>query len=210
MGQIQMYVHGTREDFITCASHWISDTGWSYGIGQPRPDRENEPWSLSAVFVGKAYSLGENPPIHGDTALSAEISGGSKAFVTLMWESPKVYKLIFMIIKELHETFGIELRFCEDPYFLESLGLYDPYTKPRGGQLEQNTGNGAEQANINNVEKEPNFGKRPDVRKRRKKIWKLRQDLLDGKIEPMHLAEQFGVSLDTIDNDRKELGILFK
>ena len=57
---------------------------------------------------------------------------------------------------------------------------------------------------------EPDFGKRPNVKARRKKIFDLREDIMLDRLTDHHLAEQFGVSVDTIQKDRKALGITFR
>lgn len=63
---------------------------------------------------------------------------------------------------------------------------------------------------ISNGGKKPNFGTRPDVRKRRMEIYNRQESIRNGRITIQNLAEEYVLSRRTIEEDLRKLGIARK
>ena len=56
----------------------------------------------------------------------------------------------------------------------------------------------------------PNFGTRPNVRKRRKEIYGRYEQIVNGKLIPKMLSEEYELTVRTIEEDLRALGIARK
>lgn len=56
----------------------------------------------------------------------------------------------------------------------------------------------------------PDFGKRPDVRKRRQEIYNRREIILNGRLTVKALSEEYALSIRTMEDDLHKLGIYRK
>lgn len=59
-------------------------------------------------------------------------------------------------------------------------------------------------------DKELNFGKRPDVRKRRMEIYNRREQIINGKLTVKMLSEEYTQTMRTIEEDLRQVGIVRK
>jgi hypothetical protein len=112
---------------------------------------------------------------------------------------------------------GIMMRLDGNPnkppekYFVEFMEMIDREIVKRLGQPEAQSETQATPERIEQpINIEPNFGKNPDVRKRRKWMWENKAKILDNELTSLQIAEQWGVSEHTVNDDRKELGIKFR